>query len=300
MEYNERELEELLRSLSEEAEEVIAEEYPPLDDAARLRILKKCGLTDQDTDITMNEKEEDIDTVTGTEIYKRPVWYKLAASAAAFVLAAAGIGGAIALSRNGRPDRGPDHSASMSAGTTDPEELTISGELTTEPSHAEATDSEPELPPDIEDQDIMPVTVAEEETTASTTETTTDPEETTSPDEAEVPTETSTAPPEEATTSAENAKLPEGYWVSESSDGKRYWEFFDDGTGGMYADAESGMGLGFLMEIQGTELTFHIGSVDDLTPAQITWHGTDSFTLRWTESGLEEEFLPDPEEHINN
>ncbi len=305
MEYNEKELEKLLRSLSEEAEEVIAEEYPPLDDAAHQRILMKCGLTDELPDIKFeqNEMKEEIDdfTVTGTELYKRPVWYKFAASAAAVVLAAAGIGGAIALSRNGRPDIDPNHGASMSADTTDPEESTINGAVkATSPSAEAATESAT-----VEDAtDYSPVIstteVTTEATTSSTTETTTAPEETTDPAEAEEPTETTTTAAEEPTGPVEDAKLPEGYWVSESSEGKRYWVFFSDGSGGTYVDAGSGMGLGFMMDIEGTSLTFHIGSIDDDTPAQITWHGTDSFTLRWTEHDLEEEFSPDPEEHINN
>jgi len=95
----------------DETIEKIAEEIPVLDDAAKERILKLC---ERKMDLKMNKdiKKDNIkrtdydnsDTVKGVEKYNRPKWYRPVMSTAASLLVVAGIGGAIALKGNLKPE----------------------------------------------------------------------------------------------------------------------------------------------------------------------------------------------------
>jgi len=306
MDKNEIEQEMFLHGLSDEAEEIIAEEYPALDDDALKRIMQKCGLDDlNDIEITVteNEMKDDIDdTVEGTEIYCRPVWHRFAAVAAAFVIVAMGIGGAVMLGRNGsQPPMDPSGKVAFS-GATKPDGAVISAETEVEEATEEITTAQPVVTAvPVVTTPVVTVTTAVPTTVATTTTVTTTDIENTEPASTEAATETvtTTAPAAEAD-QPEPIRRPTGYWISESGGNKRYWNFHADGSGGMFVNAESGIGLGFILDVEDGDLVFHIASVDDVTPASITWLDEESFALTWTETGLTETFSPDPEAHIND
>ena len=302
MDNREHEQDMVLHGLSEEAEEMIAEDYPGLDDAAISRIMKKCGLDDiagydKDTD----QKKDDIDdglTVQGTETYRRPVWYRFTAAAAAVVLALAGIGGAVFLSRNGGPT--PSKGGTAMSGTTKPDGAVLTAEMTT------ATEAEEETTVQEHTVSTEPAYIApvpETTTTASTTATTTSSVTTGSENQQEATTteavpEPTTDPAQEAT--EPSVRLPKGYWVTGNGSSERYWEFYADGTGGTYVDSDTGIGLGFTLDAGSDGLVFHFAVADDETPATVTWHDDGTFTLHWTITGAEELFTPDPEAHIKD
>lgn len=96
-----KELEQL--TCPEDSIEETAEEFPMLDDKAKERILKLCERK-MNTDMKENNiKKTDYDTVSGVEKYNRPKWHR-PVTAAASLLVAAGIGGAVLLNLNGSPD----------------------------------------------------------------------------------------------------------------------------------------------------------------------------------------------------
>ncbi len=94
----------------DETIEKIAEEIPVLDDAAKERILKLCERKmdiNMKKDIKNNIKRTDYDNsdvVKGVEKYNRPKWYRPVMSTAASLLVVAGVGGAIALKGNLKPE----------------------------------------------------------------------------------------------------------------------------------------------------------------------------------------------------
>ncbi|MBO5104554.1 MAG: hypothetical protein J6B74_05770, partial [Ruminococcus sp.] len=90
---------EQLNNLDDISVEEIAENYPALDEHSKKRILNKCmKKSGFSTGIDDDGREEIV--VSGTERYNRAVWYKYAASAAAFVIAVVGITSVVLIHRN--------------------------------------------------------------------------------------------------------------------------------------------------------------------------------------------------------
>lgn len=89
---------EQLNNLDDISVEEIAENYPALDEHSKKRILNKCMKKSGFSDNTDDGREEIV--VSGTERYNRAVWYKYAASAAAFVIAVVGITSVVLIHRN--------------------------------------------------------------------------------------------------------------------------------------------------------------------------------------------------------
>lgn len=99
MNKNEKDFMNQLNNLDDLSVEEIAENYPALDEHSKKRILSKCmRKSGFSTGIDDDGREEIV--VSGTERYNRAPWYKYAASAAAFVIAAVGITSVVLLHRN--------------------------------------------------------------------------------------------------------------------------------------------------------------------------------------------------------
>lgn len=99
MNKNEKDFMNQLNNLDDLSVEEIAENYPALDEHSKKRILKKCMKKSGFSTDTDDDGREEI-IVSGTERYNRASWYKYAASAAAFVIAAVGITSVVLLHRN--------------------------------------------------------------------------------------------------------------------------------------------------------------------------------------------------------
>ena len=99
MNKNEKDFMNQLNNLDDLSVEEIAEKYPALDEHSKKRILKKCMKKSGFSADTEDDGREEI-VVSGTERYNRASWYKYAASAAAFVIAAVGITSVVLLHRN--------------------------------------------------------------------------------------------------------------------------------------------------------------------------------------------------------
>lgn len=98
MSKNKKDFMEQLNNLDDISVEEIAENYPALDEHSKKRILNKCMKKSGFSDNTDDGREEMV--VSGTERYNRAVWYKYAASAAAFVIAVVGITSVVLIHRN--------------------------------------------------------------------------------------------------------------------------------------------------------------------------------------------------------
>ncbi|MDE6849256.1 MAG: D-alanyl-D-alanine carboxypeptidase family protein [Ruminococcus sp.] len=96
--------------------------------------------------------------------------------------------------------------------------------------------------------------------------------------------------------SPESAELPTGKYIAESEKGVRYYNFFDGG--GNYVDSSTGTGSAFAWEINGNNVTVHIGAADNTINAVIEWTDENNFTLIW-EDGTMEKFSPTRVEVIN-
>lgn len=91
--------------------EIVAEEVPMLSDEDKERIFKLC---ERKMDMKMNKDNkkdnikrtvyENSDSVKGVEKYNKPSWYRPVMSVAASLLVVAGIGGAVMISRQQKPD----------------------------------------------------------------------------------------------------------------------------------------------------------------------------------------------------
>lgn len=96
--------------------------------------------------------------------------------------------------------------------------------------------------------------------------------------------------------SPENAELPTGKYIGESENDVRYYNFFDGG--GNYVDSSTGIGSAFAWEINGNNLTVHIGSAENTTNAVIEWTDENHFNIVW-EDGTVEKFSPNRVEVID-
>lgn len=69
--------------------------------------------------------------------------------------------------------------------------------------------------------------------------------------------------------------------------GDVYYSFYMDGISGSAYAKESGTGLAFTYNVEGDQVTFHMGSADDSVVATVTAVDEDTFDVRW-EDGRQE------------
>ena len=93
-----------------------------------------------------------------------------------------------------------------------------------------------------------------------------------------------------------DAVLPIGKYTGKSENGVRHYTFFKGG--GNYVDNSTGTGSAFAWEINGNNLTVHIGASDNITNAVIEWTDEKHFNLIW-EDGTVEKFSQNRVEVIN-
>ena len=84
-----------LKDIDEAAVEEISSNYPMLGKSAKKRILEKCLEKTEEAGFETNGI-----TVSGTEVYHRPMWRRIAGSAAAVAAAVAVIVGTVYVKRN--------------------------------------------------------------------------------------------------------------------------------------------------------------------------------------------------------
>lgn len=286
----------LLHDLDDEAVEEIAERYPLMNSEEQKSLVDMCM---KKTEARIEDSEEERTgeiTVSGTEHYKRPYWYRYAASAAALVLATVGIAGVVTMNRGANSFKGSN--LPEASGRT--EISSVSTVIMSE------TYSSGKKNDDSTTSSLKPVTTVPATTTTASTSTTTVTEShtttaTTTTEENTATTTTEVMATEavttayadsvpEVTTTAVTVRVPVGSWTSGAEASKKTWTFHSDGESGKLILADMGIGLGFKYEINGDTIIFHMGGTDDETPARIEWISDDRFVLYWKETGAEEHF----------
>lgn len=141
MNKNEKDFMFQLSNLDDFSVEEIAENYPALNKKAKKRILKKC-IKKHSFSAEIDYDGEGKNTISGTERYNRNMWYKFAASAAAFVVAIGGITGVFMLNRNlngndisetemtpviSFPDQSDEGMSEKASDTTDNKPISLNG-----------------------------------------------------------------------------------------------------------------------------------------------------------------------------
>ena len=116
MDREEKILYENLHGFDDRTVMTIAVEYPALYRAARERIMKLCVHKTPVSFFKVNNTKSDMQTVTGTEIYHRPLWRKYLSSAAAILLIAIGAGCMMYAGRNANINNTPNNNNVFSAG----------------------------------------------------------------------------------------------------------------------------------------------------------------------------------------
>ena len=123
MDREEKILYENLHGFDDKTVMTIAVEYPALYRAARERIMKLCVHKTPVSFFKVNNTKSDMQTVTGTEIYHRPLWRKYLSSVAAILLIAIGAGCMMYAGRNANINITPNSNNNMFgvgiAGTTE-------------------------------------------------------------------------------------------------------------------------------------------------------------------------------------
>lgn len=69
--------------------------------------------------------------------------------------------------------------------------------------------------------------------------------------------------------------------------GDTYFSFYTDGASGGTTGKDSGIGVGFTYEVEGGQVTFHMGSMDDSTVAEVTAVDEDTFDVKWADGRQE-------------
>ena len=295
---NEMKFYEMMHDQPEDKAEELSKDLPPLSDEDKKRIadsvMKKLGGTASGNDDASAEPEI---TVSGTEMYCRPKWYRYAASAAALVVAVIGIGGVVMMNRHSGGNQSGQSSqvstgftvntfvapATTSAASSYAATTTTSAVTTASLQTALAVVSET---PAVSTETVS--TSQTTETSASTAETTETTSVSSTTDTDTQTTSASTTETEPVTTTAsEPLPFREGVWKAESADGnEREISFYSnpDGYGGSITatdDNPYGYGLPFQCEVEGNTIVFHIASVDNITRAEYTVIGEDTVTLDW-------------------
>ena len=92
MDKNEMKLYEMMHGQPEDRAEELSKFLPPLSDDDKKRIAESVmKKIDSNTQCSADTSAEPEITVSGTEMYRRPKWYRYAASAAALTVAVIGI-----------------------------------------------------------------------------------------------------------------------------------------------------------------------------------------------------------------
>ena len=84
-------------------------------------------------------------------------------------------------------------------------------------------------------------------------------------------------------------QIPSGRYTAKSGDSVRHYNFFEGG--GNYVDTATETGMAFEYEKVGNNITFYIGSRDNITHAAIEWNDDTHFSLLW-DDGTIENFSP--------
>ncbi len=95
--------------------------------------------------------------------------------------------------------------------------------------------------------------------------------------------------PESTTTTTETVisqRFASGIWWASGADGDRYFCFYDDHTGS-FRDQESGMGVDFTYDVNGTAFVFHIGDIADQTAATVAFADDKNAAVTWTDGSIE-------------
>ena len=260
-----------LKDIDESSVEEIAEYYPMLGKDAKKRILQKC------LEKTNEAEFSDGFTVSGTEIYRRPVWSRILSTAAVVAGAAVMVTGALFLSRNRSVESDP--LADMEEPTT---VVTTSAQTSTttaaETNTEYVTTTSQEVVLYVETSETIPIisTLVTESSNAVSTDTT-EATETTSTDVT-----TDEDGQVETTTEAWDEITPEflmGLWISDNS---KNYEFYTDGSGGRCWSEETGTGLGFAYELTNGIISFRFAYAD-ASPENGTIErtGENSFLIHW-------------------
>ncbi len=104
----------------------------------------------------------------------------------------------------------------------------------------------------------------------------------------DIPSDASEQSPEPAPETAD-ISFTAGLWESENA----YFTFYDGNSGNViYKDTE--MGVGFEYEVDGANVTFHMGAVDDNTPATAEQTSSGDILLTWEDGSTDTlTFVPD-------
>lgn len=269
-----------LKDIDDASVEELSHVCPMLGRSAKKRILEKC----------LEKTEEagfapDGITVSGTEIYSRPIWRRIAGTAAAAAAAIAVISCALYLRKTiDPPVKDPLAGAVSSRVEENTEENTddlneeeyteaVTTEAVTQVFEAVTTDMSLYAP--VTSSYLTTSAMVSTETTAETTTA----EETTTDEEGAA----------EATTETQaqfTADMFSGKWEASGIGDGRTFEFDDDTLGGRISDDSSA--AAFTYEINGNTLSFRFG-FDDGDPTDAVAERTDSehMLFHWEDGNVE-------------
>ena len=272
-----------LKNIDDESVEEISHSYPMLGRSAKKRILEKCLAKTEDAVFDQSGI-----TVSGTEVYKRPVWHRIAGTAAAAAAALAVVSGAIYMKMNMNPpvkDPISDAGSGTIAESTEEnpdnmnENVYTSIITTTEVTKAMGVMT-------TNSSTSVSVIMTSLTTLAQTTTDVTD--ETTTTDVTTTDTEETTEATTE-TVAGLSAEILEGKWNAKGYTEDRIFEFFDDSQSGKIVSTSTGTGIAVTYEISGDTILFRFNS-DEAKPdiADVDRSSDVHMTLHWEDGRSEE------------
>lgn len=266
-----------LKYIDDDSVEELSHDYPMLGRKAKKRILEQCLAKTAETDF-----DENGITVLGTEVYRRPIWTKIAGTAAAAAAALVLIAGSLYLKSTFDP---PVKDPLSGGNITNAQDVTDSSteDNTNEEEYTENVTAEPFTEADdgngYNSVYTAQTTVYETYVTTSSTEITdtavSDPVETDNAGEAG--TEAASE-----TTAVITQEYLAGSWYATGYNEDRTFEFYSDISGGKYTGSISGIGLPFEYELKGSSIIFHFSSSEtEPVSAVIERESDDKLLIHW-------------------
>lgn len=272
-----------LKDIDDDSVEELSHSYPMLGRNAKKRILEKCLEKTEEAGYDPNGI-----SVSGTEIYNRPMWRRIAGTAAAAAAAFAVITGAVYLRKTISPTIKDPLSAPGSGSieentenntdNTDEEEYTEAVTTADITQAFEFVTTDGSLYTAVTSSYQSVVSTVSTETTAETTTT----DETTTDEDSAA----------EATTETQAELTMEflaGKWEASSSEDEREFEFYSDTLGGKVNNTAFNIGLPFTYVISGDTISFRFGGAEE-GPDIATVERTDSkhMIFCWEDGKIEE------------
>ena len=274
-----------LKDIDGDPLEELADFYPMLGRSAKKRILEKC------LEKTDEAEFQNGITVTGTEIYKRPVWSIVLGAAAAIAAVCAALTGGILLNRNSNPDvlhEVSSEPSEIAVVTTTEKKVTAT---TTAATTTSAVTTTADVAIHVETSEYVVYTTSAVFTESTTSTETTETTETTTTDVTTTSGEgeSTTDGDSEITTTettAETAIDLTGSWSASGGGNSRVFDFHADGCSGKVSAAETS--ISFSYSLNNDVIFFNFNSEDaESEGGTIIRMSDSSFELHWFNGNVE-------------